>query len=344
MTRYPRGLSKRAAGWRISLGPGGSRFRKCFPPSTPYEDVEKELLKARQSSGAGKRTTADGSLAADMTRYLAAFMSTGAGKAERERHLKNWREGLETDLRRAQITREDVSRVLHQWKSAGLSAETCNKRRAALMAFFHALDGKGGINPVRDVPKFRVSPPLPRGLDYKLIEKALKQLRKSRTRARLKVMAYTGARPIQLRRLTPADWDDRLHTLMLHSTDKGRGTKPHLVPLSQKAQAAMREFENTDAWGKFASAPMARMWKKAATDVGLPEDVRPYDLRHSFGTAVYQATGDVRVTKDLLGHASLSMTERYTLAAIPERQRAAIAALDAKKPKKAKKRRKRVGN
>lgn len=326
--RLPRGITKRKEGWRIFVQVDGRIFTKRFKPSTPQSLVETALIRARQRMPAGRQSLAEGTLAADVQRYLAAYFRDGAGKDERARHLRLWTEAIGADVWRSDVTREDVSRILHGWRSAGLAADTCNKRRAALLAFYNGLEGKGGTNPVRDVPKFRAAAPLPRGLTYKQIVKALKKLPKCRTRARLKVMAFTGARPIQVRRLSPDDWDEQAQTLILHATEKGHGTKPHCVPLSAQAQAALREFENTDAWGSFSLAPMGRMWKAAVKAAGITEPVRVYDLRHSFGTAIYRSTGDLRITKELLGHASFAMTERYTLSAIPDRQRVAIAAFE----------------
>lgn len=46
---------------------------------------------------------------------------------------------------------------------------------------------------------------------------------------------------------------------------------------------------------------------------------QPYDLRHTFGTAVCAATGGLHATQQLMGHKSQAMTDRYTLAAVPER-------------------------
>lgn len=326
--RLPTGVSQTAKGWRISVRTKGRLWQKRLPASKTLEDVEKALATARTAQRAKVAGHEPGTLAGEIARYLEHYFKSRPGYEERERHLTLWRTALgETTIREA-VTQEDVTRVLQGWRASGLSADTCNKRRAALLAFYNTLSGKAGQNPVRDVPRFRTTPPLPRGLSFALIKKALKRLPKCRTRARLKLMAYTGARPIQIRRLTPDDWDDKRHTLILHATEKGAGTKPHCVPLSQEAKAALREFEDTDAWGTFASAPMGRMWKAAAIAVGLPADVRAYDLRHSFGTELYRATGDVRITKELLGHSSLTMTERYTLAAIPERQTLAISAFD----------------
>jgi integrase len=128
-------------------------------------------------------------------------------------------------IERSALTTDDVTRVLHGWRAAGLAAETCNKRRTALLALFHALDGRGGSNPVRQAPKFRAPDPLPRGLAYDQIEKALAQLPRCKTKARLTLMAYTGMRPGQIMRLTPDDWDHRLHMITVPGTAKGRGTR-----------------------------------------------------------------------------------------------------------------------
>lgn len=325
--RYPKGITRRAKGWRLSVTVHGQLHQRSFPPATSLEDVEKELYEFRKTLRAGTTDQPAGTLGADITRYLDTHFGQRPGRAERERHLNLWKAELGELTWRARLTKDDVAKVLTTWRNT-LSADTCNKRRAALLAMFNALDGKGGPNPVRAIPKYRVTPPLARGLPFPLIAKALKSLPRCKTRARLKLMAYTGARPIQIARITPEDWDDKRQTLLLRATDKGAGTKPHVVPLSTEAQAALREFENTNAWGKFASAPMGRIWKAAAVAAGLPQDTRVYDLRHSFGTAIYRATGDLSITKELLGHASLKMTERYTMAAIPERQTLAIAAFN----------------
>ena len=73
-------------------------------------------------------------------------------------------------------------------------------------------------------------------------------------------------------------------------------------------------FSTSSAWMSF---------QRACAKLGLT-GLRPYDLRHSFGTAVYAASGDLRATQQLLGHASRSTTDRYTLAAVPDRLRVAV--------------------
>jgi integrase len=325
--RLPRGLTRDKKGWRIYVSRGVHRepFRRHYPPSLSEEQMIDELRAQQKSQRAGRLETGPiGTLSADVNRYLVAYFASRPGRLERERHLKLWIAELGADIWRRQITREEVSRILQKWRTSGLSAETCNHRRTALLAMWNALDGKSAANPVRDVPRFTVPPPLPRAIPYPLIERALKQLPKCRTRARLKLMAYTGARPVQIRKIQAADWNRKAKTLLLAATSKGAGTKPHAVPLSPQAEAAMREFDETDAWGHFGEAPLCRMWKRAAIAVGLPASCVPYDLRHSWGTQIYRATGDLRITADLMGHASLAMSQRYTLAAVQAGERRAV--------------------
>lgn len=337
-SRYPRGITKRPAGWRIRLGPGGAHGCKSFPPDTPQATVEAELLKMRQSARAGKQTARAGSLAADIARYLTDYFTGRDALEEVTRHLALWEAALGPDTLPDDVQKDDVARVLNGWRGAGLAADTCNKRRTALLAFYNRRNGRSGYNPVREVQRMRPPDPLPRGLPYAQIERALKQLPKCKTRARLRVLAYTGMRPGQVMKMQPDDWDTKHQTLTVRGTGKGRGTKPYVIPLSAQATKALTEFDEVDAWGEFTWAPMGRLWKEAwiaATTgqdrialrgkcAGIPTPV-PYDLRHSLGTAIYRKTGDLKAAKDLLGHSSIRMTERYTLAAVPERSKKAMA-------------------
>ena len=63
---------------------------------------------------------------------------------------------------------------------------------------------------------------------------------------------------------------------------------------------------------------------RAAARLGI-HGVRPYDLRHSYGTALYRVAGDTRLVKVVLGHSDTRMTERYTLGHVPEAMRVATA-------------------
>src|SRR6185503_16153028 len=60
----------------------------------------------------------------------------------------------------------------------------------------------------------------------------------------------------------------------------------------------------------------------------FPEDLRPYDLRHSFGTEMLRRTGNLETTAEMLDHSTTRMTRRYSLGAIPEMLKKAALAFE----------------
>ena len=104
---------------------------------------------------------------------------------------------------------------------------------------------------------------------------------------------------------------------------KGKRTKGQAVPLTSGGLDALRRFDELDCWGSFSTSSAWKSFQRACERIGL-SGLRPYDLRHSFGSAVYAASGDLGATQHLLGHASRTTTDRYTLAAVPDRLRIAV--------------------
>jgi site-specific recombinase XerD len=97
------------------------------------------------------------------------------------------------------------------------------------------------------------------------------------------------------------------------------------------AEAAVAALKRFNAFGKpFSTSSVYKSWKLAQTNAGRPPQggstvpVRPYDLRHSFGSAIYAASGDQYAVQQLLGHAQSRTTERYTLAAVSGRLKAVV--------------------
>ena len=108
---------------------------------------------------------------------------------------------------------------------------------------------------------------------------------------------------------------------------KGKGTKGQVIPLTSAGLTAPRRFDALDYWGAFSTSSAWKSFQTVCAKVGL-SGLRPYDLRHSFGTAVYAATGDLRATQYLLGHASRTTIGRYTLAAVPEGLQIAVGQVE----------------
>lgn len=108
----------------------------------------------------------------------------------------------------------------------------------------------------------------------------------------------------------------------------GKGSKERMVPLSDTAKDALRAWldarEVLDVTKQesafFLGARGGRLNRRQATRiiddlckrVGLPQAVSPHALRHSFATHLLEAGADMRSVQELLGHARLTTTQRYT--------------------------------
>lgn len=114
---------------------------------------------------------------------------------------------------------------------------------------------------------------------------------------------------------------------------RGKGRKQRYVPLGDAAAAAIRVYlpqrqhklaaarRPTEALllnarlrgdGRLTTRSVGRIVKQLAVAHGLPADVHPHTLRHAFGTHMLEEGADLRAIQEILGHARLSTTQRYT--------------------------------
>ncbi len=159
-----------------------------------------------------------------------------------------------------------------------------------------------------------------------------------RDRALLEVLYGTGARISEATGLDVDDVDPVDGVVRL----RGKGGKERLVPIGRYALAAVdawlvraRPAVLADARTADRSAAGARgalflnarggrlsrqsAWAvlvKAAERAGVTADVSPHTLRHSFATHLLDGGADVRVVQELLGHASVTTTQVYTLVTV----------------------------
>jgi integrase/recombinase XerC len=105
----------------------------------------------------------------------------------------------------------------------------------------------------------------------------------------------------------------------------GKGRKERIVPVGSKAVEAVKAYR--EEWGiqegeyplflnskgeRLTARSVGRLMKKYAKHSGIFRKVSPHSLRHTFATHLLDAGADIREIQEMLGHASLSTTQRYT--------------------------------
>lgn len=306
---------------RVAPGRGGLKSLRFGRTATLTE--MKQWREATRVAHRGKPNTpvVRGTLAADIQRYL-PLVATMPSIDDRTRDLGEWVRVLGMRSRQ-QLTRDDYRLQLQEWKLRGkagqpLAASTVNHRRTAMMHVYTILDGKAAPNPLREIPPFREPPAEPRDMGLKIARAILAAMPRSKTRARVKVLAWTGLRGnSELGKMKPEYVNLAQQECWVPTGKKG---KPRLVVLNAAGVAAWREFVAVKAWGHYSRASLRNSFRRAVKKVNdarekdglspLPH-TRVYDLRHTIATAMRRAGADLADIQAHLGHTSPRMTQRY---------------------------------
>ncbi|AKS33992.1 site-specific tyrosine recombinase XerD [Mycolicibacterium goodii] len=151
-----------------------------------------------------------------------------------------------------------------------------------------------------------------------------------RNRALLELLYSTGARISEAVGLDVDDIDTQARSVLLH----GKGGKQRLVPIGRPAVSALdaylvrgrpdlaRRGRGTPAiflnarGGRLSRQSAWQVLQDAAERAGIASAVSPHTLRHSFATHLLDGGADVRVVQELLGHASVTTTQIYTMVTV----------------------------
>lgn len=252
----------------------------------------------------------------------------------------------------SQVTPQTVADYLVAIRlgSDGQTALSSSSAARSIIAVrgFHAFLAREGVtdsDPSRTVKPPTPAKRLPKALPFVDIERLLAAVGAEsesdlsvlmlRDRALLELLYGTGARISELMDLHVDDvthlWNSA-PILRLH----GKGDKERLVPVGSVALAALdaylvRARPALAAGGKGSTAlflnarggGLSRQsaWailQTAAKKAGLEGKVSPHTMRHSFATHLLENGADVRVVQELLGHASVTTTQVYTLVTVDQ--------------------------
>ena len=332
------------------------RFKREVTPEELQHFVAAYKLESTRLRLARRRQVdeppAPGTLADDVATYLALeVVKAMPSYPTREAELQTW-VTLFGDRSRRTITAPQIDEQLQRLRNEGYSGSSVNKYRTALMSLWTRLDGRSAANPVKDTTMFDEAPLTARGQPYALLVQILEAIppdvgrgvkgekgsrkRPSESRARLEVLAWTGMDPSQLGRMreTHVSMEERWYITPPRQKGSKRRRTPRPVikkPMSREAARAFRRLIALGLLGKtFSTHSLRHTWLRALTRVErslqeayddpaftLPH-IRLKDIRHSFGTRLYEDTENLTLVGQMLDHAPGSpMTQRYALGAVP---------------------------
>jgi integrase/recombinase XerD len=260
------------------------------------------------------------------------------------RDLATWRRFCELKkLDPEGVTARDVTDYLERLRSGRApaskpyKASTVGRMLVSVRSFYRFLAGEGELDadPTVTVGVPRQARSLPKAIPLdeveRLIESPPSDLLGRRDKAILETLYGAGLR---ISELVSLDVDDVDLARGLVLVLKGKGSKSRQVPLGRAASGALRSYleatrpdlarrssSKTSRGALFLNARGGRLsrqgcWKvlKARAEaVDLDGHVSPHTLRHSFATHMLDGGADIRVVQELLGHASLTTTQVYTL-------------------------------
>jgi len=222
-----------------------------------------------------------------------------------------------------------VRQYAAQCHRRGLNGRSIQRRLSALRTFFNYLLRENAVqhNPGLDVRAPRSEQHLPDTLNVDTVSQLLTTGSDDtlglRDHAMLELLYSSGLRLAELVALDLGDVD--LAERMVRVT--GKGAKTRVIPVGSKAVAALQAWLKVRPWQQasnetalFTSRSGRRLGHRAvqqrvkqwARRKGIPGDLHPHTLRHSFASHVLESSGDLRAVQELLGHADISTTQVYT--------------------------------
>ena len=229
-------------------------------------------------------------------------------------------DGLDT------FTEANVLAFLGRLKDQKYKTSSIKRILISLKVFgaFLKREGKIELNPLSLIASPKLWQLIPEVLSQEEIVRLIESVSQNdflgaRDRAILELLYASGLRVSELCGLEIHDLDDGAVKV------RGKGGKERLVPVGKKAMAAidlyLSKYRGEGDQKKIFLTPLKRpinrleVWtriKKHVKEAGIKKRVSPHTLRHSFATHLLEEGADLRIIQELMGHATISSTDRYT--------------------------------
>lgn len=243
-----------------------------------------------------------------------------------------------------EVSPEDIASFQSTLREAKMSVATINRADSTLRSFFKHLQQEFGYaDPTLEISPSKSARRLPKALTINqilsMIDAAFRESDPItlRDQAMLELLYSSGARVseligINLNDLSTVKTDEgEITTLKL----RGKGSKERIVPLGSFATKSIDDYRvrirpellaknakgNSALFlnsrgGRISRQSAWQMVLDAAAAAGIREHVSPHVFRHSYATHLLDGGADIRVVQELLGHASVTTTQIYTLITI----------------------------
>ncbi len=226
---------------------------------------------------------------------------------------------------------EDFRKFLEHRINHGISHSSIARSMSTLRNFFRFLDRTGRVSnaTIKAVRSPKPKQPIPKPIS---IEDSLDVIR---TASELSDTPWISKRDAAVFTLLYGCGLRIDEALSLNNVDKpdgdvmtvtGKGKKQRIVPVLPIVCDAIKVYIDACPFsgkpdkplfvgargGRLNAGVVQRQMRKVRDQLGLPDTATPHALRHSFATHLLGAGGDLRTIQELLGHSSLSTTQRYT--------------------------------
>jgi len=255
-------------------------------------------------------------------------------KAVSSHTLRAYRKDLEIFFDYAKTEPEgidmiDVRGFVAEQIKGGMNKTTVGRRLSCIRSFFKFLHREGYIksNPAKLVSNPKVPKLLPRFLSvdevFSLVEKPEGiGFIPVRDKAILELLYSSGLRVSELSGLNIEDLNIKESLIKI----RGKGKKERIVPVGSKAIDALKSYmiermllKSKDKalflnrmGTRLTDRGVRRIVVKYARDLAMYGQISPHTMRHTFASHLIQGGADLRVIQELLGHSSLSTTQKYT--------------------------------